>query len=261
MESNRRSFLKIGGICALGLGALPVTKALARKALPQVSDFPEALKANQWAMVVDMKKCWEQADRDCKDCILACHQYHNVPDIGTIKEEIKWLWQESYHDTFHDQATKFNIANIEHNPIMVLCNHCTSPPCVRVCPTKATFKDKKSGIVKMDYHRCIGCRFCMAGCPYGARSFNFRDPIPYIKTELNMAYPARERGVVEKCSFCTERLARGLFPACVEACRHGALTFGDITDADSPVRKLLAENYSIKRRPELGTGPNVYYII
>ncbi len=261
MESNRRSFLKIGGICALGLGALPVTKALAKQALPQVSEFPEALKAKQWAMVVDMKKCWEKAEDHCKECILACHKFHNVPDIGTIKEEIKWIWQENYEDTFSGHANPYNIANIADKPIMVLCNHCTDPPCVRVCPTKATFKDKKSGIVQMDFHRCIGCRFCMAGCPYGARSFNFRDPVPYIKTELNMTFPTRERGVVEKCNFCTERLARGLYPACVEACKVGALTFGDITDPDSPVRKLLAEHYTIQRKPEIGTGPNVYYII
>ena len=261
MESNRRSFLKIGGICALGLGALPVTKALANKTQPQYGKFPEALDANQWAMVVDLKTCWEKGGEDCKDCITACHTYHNVPEMGNIKEEIKWLWRESYEDTFSEQATPYNIANLKDKPIMVLCNHCTSPPCVRVCPTKATFKDPKTGIVKMDYHRCIGCRFCMAGCPYGARSFNFRDPIPHIKTELNMEYPTRERGVVEKCSFCTERLARGLLPACVEACRHGALTFGDITDPESNVRKLLAESYTIQRKPELGTGPNIYYII
>jgi [DsrC]-trisulfide reductase subunit O len=140
-----------------------------------------------------------------------------------------------------------------------MCNHCTNPPCVRVCPTKATFK-RADGIVMMDMHRCIGCRFCMAGCPFGARSFNFREPLPYIKAE-NPDYPRRERGVVEKCTFCTERLAVGKLPACVEACKVGALTFGDLEDHNSPVRKLLASRFTIRRKPELGTGPNVYYIV
>lgn len=261
MDENRRNFLKIGGVCALGLGALPVAKALAKNTLPRVYDAPEALKAKQWAMVVDMKKCWEKADAGCKDCILACHKVHNVPDIGTIKEEIKWIWQEHYENTFPGHATQYNIDNLKDKPFMVLCNHCTNPPCVRVCPTKATFKDPNSGIVMMDFHRCIGCRFCMAGCPYGARSFNFRDPAPYIKTELNMTFPRRERGVVEKCNFCNERLAKGKVPACVEACKNGALTFGDVTDPNSPVRKLIASNYTIQRKPEVGTGPNVFYII
>jgi Fe-S-cluster-containing dehydrogenase component len=112
----------------------------------------------------------------------------------------------------------------------------------------------------MDMHRCIGCRFCMAGCPYGSRSFNFREPLPYIKDE-NLEYPRRERGVVEKCTFCTERLAIGKLPACVEACKPGALTFGDLEDPNSAVRKLLATRFTLQRKPELGTGPNVYYIV
>jgi Fe-S-cluster-containing dehydrogenase component len=113
----------------------------------------------------------------------------------------------------------------------------------------------------MDYHRCIGCRYCMAGCPFGARSFNYRDPRPYFKQDLNATFPTRERGVVEKCNFCEERLAVGLLPACVEACKVGALTFGDQSDPKSPVRKLLSSNFTVRRKAELGTQPNVYYII
>ena len=259
METNRRSFLKMGGICALGLGALPLVDALAKEELPRFTNDPKALTGKKWAMVVDMKKCWEKGKEGCKDCILACHNTHNVPDIGTIKEEIKWIWQEQYVNVFPGQENEFNAERIAAKPFMVLCNHCTDPPCVRVCPTKATFK-RADGIVMMDMHRCIGCRFCMAGCPFGARSFNYRDPQPYIKNE-NLEYPRRERGVVEKCTFCTERLAVGKLPACVEACKPGALAFGDLEDPKSAVRKLLATNFTIRRKPELGTGPNVYYIV
>jgi molybdopterin-containing oxidoreductase family iron-sulfur binding subunit len=143
----------------------------------------------------------------------------------------------------------------------VLCNHCQNPACVRVCPTKATYKRPEDGIVMMDMHRCIGCRFCMAACPYGSRSFNYGDPRRYLKTIPNPAYPTRTRGVVEKCTFCAERLAVGQPPACVEAAKDGALIFGDLADPNSAVRQILNSKFTIRRQPGLGTGPSVYYIV
>jgi molybdopterin-containing oxidoreductase family iron-sulfur binding subunit len=143
-------------------------------------------------------------------------------------------------------------------PFLLLCNHCNNPPCVRVCPTKATFR-RDDGIVMMDMHRCIGCRFCMAGCPYAARSFNWRDPRPFVK-DVFPGYPTREIGVVEKCTFCAERLAQGLMPACVEASR-GALVFGDLLDEKSKVRETLKKYFTIRRKTHLGTNPQVYYIV
>ena len=118
----------------------------------------------------------------------------------------------------------------------------------------------------MDMHRCIGCRYCIAACPYGSRSFNWRDARANVQGEINPKYPTRNRGVVEKCSFCAERLRAGGEPACVEASRRvpggeGALTFGDLSDPDSDVAKLLRENHTICRQLGLGTGPNVYYIV
>ena len=113
----------------------------------------------------------------------------------------------------------------------------------------------------MDYHRCIGCRFCMAGCPYGARSFNFVDPRKYLSDPVpNPTFPTRMIGVVEKCTFCAERLAVGKMPACVEA-SGGKILFGDLEDPNSTVRQALAANYSIRRKPNLGTQPGVYYLI
>ncbi len=263
MEKDRREFLKIGGISVLGLSALPVFQALAQEKGPRYKPDPKALKGAQWAMIVDMKKCWEQQDkRQCRDCILACHKIHNVPDIPDQKREIKWIWLEEYKHAFPDQAHEYAPEKVKENPFMLLCNHCSNPPCVRVCPTKATFKRKPDGIVMMDFHRCIGCRYCMAGCPYGARSFNWGDPRPYLKPEdINMTYPTRRKGVVEKCTFCYERIDEGLQPACVEACKVKALIFGDITNPNSEVRKILSGHYSLRRKIELGTGPNVYYLI
>ncbi|UCF57397.1 MAG: 4Fe-4S dicluster domain-containing protein, partial [Deltaproteobacteria bacterium] len=133
----------------------------------------------------------------------------------------------------------------------------------------ATWKRELDGVVMMDQHRCIGCRFCMAACPFGARSFNYGDPRKAPKElnpdfPTNMTYPTRTKGVVEKCNFCAERLAKGQLPACVEVAskiKAGALTFGDLEDPDSEIRAVLREHYTIRRKPELGTGPNVYYII
>jgi molybdopterin-containing oxidoreductase family iron-sulfur binding subunit len=210
-------------------------------------------------MVIDSKKCKD----DCTDCIDICHRVHNVPDLENPKDEVKWIWNEPFEKAFPGQEHEYIEEYIEHKlkgkPFIVLCNHCDNPPCVRVCPTKATWK-REDGIVMMDYHRCIGCRFCMAGCPYGSRSLNWRDPRPFIK-EINKDFPTRTRGVVEKCNFCAERLAKGQIPACVEACKEKALVFGDLEDPDSEVRELLRTHHTIRRKPQLGTNPQIYYIV
>ena len=266
MSINRREFLKIAGISSiLGIGGTSAVNLLRRSGL-EASEFspsPEALTAKRWAMVIDMSKFKTEADY--KRVIDACHRIHNVPDIGNPKQEVKWIWKETYEGAFPGQENEYMDESIKRMPFMLLCNHCANPACVRVCPTKATFK-RKDGIVMMDMHRCIGCRFCMAACPYGARSFNWKDPRgkdengrPFIKEE-NKEFPTRTKGVVEKCTFCYERLAVGKKPACVEE-SNGALIFGDIEDPNSEVRKVLSSHYTVRRRPELGTQPNVYYII
>ena len=140
-----------------------------------------------------------------------------------------------------------------------MCNHCDNPPCVKVCPVLATWK-RDDGIVMMDMHRCIGCRYCIAACPYGSRSFNWKDPRPYIGT-INKQYPTRARGVVEKCNFCTERLAKGLPPACVDACKNQALLFGNINDPHAEISSVLRKNFTIRRKTSLGTIPEIYYIV
>lgn len=257
MSINRREFLKIAGLGIAGLG-LSATNPLFRndtEAL-QVSPMPEALKAKKWAMVIDMRKF--KTEEDYKRVIEACHTIHNVPNFGNPKDEIKWIWTETYEHAFPGQENPYLPESLKHKLFVLLCNHCENPPCVRVCPTKATFK-RPDGITMQDMHRCIGCRFCMAACPYGARSFNYRNPRPFIK-EPNPEYPTRMIGVVEKCTFCTERIDKGLMPACVEK-SNGAMIFGDLTDPNSEVRKVLSKNYSIRRKQELGTRPVVFYII
>lgn len=263
MDSTRRFFLKIAGLSVLGIGAKPTLDAVAGSPEAKYQPGPNALKGKRWAMVVDMKKCLKAKD-NCKDCVLACHKVHNVPDFDNKKDEVKWIWLTGFEHAFPGEENHYLDTYLKEGlkglPFPVLCNHCDNPPCVRVCPVQATFK-RSDGIVMMDYHRCIGCRFCMAACPYGARSLNWRDPRPFIKTPLNMEYPTRTRGVVEKCTFCFERLAKGQIPACVEACKEKGLIFGDLEDPNSEIREVLRKNPTIRRKPQLGTQPQVYYIL
>ena len=256
MNWSRRNFLKLTGLSLLGLGAKPGWEVLAGNENGKFIKGPAALKAKRWGMVVDVAKC----PVGCRECIDACHRVHNVPDFKNRKDEIKWIWKEPFKDVFPEQEHHYLEEPLKEKPVMVLCNHCDNPPCVRVCPTKATFKREEDGIVMMDYHRCIGCRFCVAGCPYGARSMNFRDPRPFIK-EINPEFPTRTKGVVEKCNFCVERIAQGFLPACVEACKDKALIFGDLEHPRAQIREIVKSRLTLRRKPGLGTHPQVYYIL
>ena len=249
---NRRDFLKIACFSVVGLPVASTIDAITSKALSkQTGD-----RQPKWAMVVDLKTCLTKPG--CRDCIDACHSIHNVPHFNSPKDDVKWIWTSPFKEVFPEHVHQFLSVESQARPTLVLCNHCDNPPCVKVCPTKATFK-RPDGIVMMDYHRCIGCRYCMAACPYGARSFNWKDPRPFIK-DMAQDFPTRTKGVVEKCSFCEERLAKGLKPACVEACTAKGLIFGDLNDHDSQVRRLLAYKSTMRRKGHLGTEPKVFYI-
>jgi molybdopterin-containing oxidoreductase family iron-sulfur binding subunit len=251
---TRRRLLHVAGLCALAATTPDAARAAASSA---GTGTPAAgPQQRRWAMAVDLERCRRAAG--CTDCITACHTAHNVPDMAEPRHRVRWVGRESFRRVFAEQAawTPDGLADL---PVPVLCNQCDNPPCVRVCPTKATWK-RDDGIVAMDYHRCIGCRYCIAACPYGARSFNWVDPRRGVRA-VNAAFPTRTRGVVEKCNFCEERLAKGERPACVVACRESAMVFGDLNDPTSDVRRLLRTRYTVRRKPELGTGPGVFYVI
>ncbi|MGW8268108.1 MAG: sulfate reduction electron transfer complex DsrMKJOP subunit DsrO [Longimicrobiales bacterium] len=267
-KKSRREFLKETTAAALGFGAaLPLaTTACSGAAGAQGHEGAEA--GTQLAMVIDLEKAQREDVR--RACTAACNRAHNIPTIEDPEERIRWIWEEEYQHVFPDQVHDRTPMATRTAPVLVLCNHCTNPPCVRVCPTQATWKRESDGIVMMDMHRCIGCRYCMAACPYGSRSFNWRDPRSFIETDAEgnflSEFPTRTRGVVEKCNFCAERLRDGQHPACVEAANQipggeGALTFGDLSDPDSEVSRLLSSRASINRRVALGTGPNVFYLV
>jgi Fe-S-cluster-containing dehydrogenase component len=283
MDMKRREFLKIAGLSTIaGLGAPLALEKLVRPGFANESEVEEhgaepQHGAEQQAAVPVGKKLGMVIDQRvfaanpglAAKCIKACHLVHNVPDYRNKKDEIKWIWETAYEHAF-PTASQYHVSEeIEAEQFMVLCNHCNNPPCVRVCPTKATFVGK-DGKVLMDYHRCIGCRFCMAACPYQARSFNWRNPRGkdadgryFIdRATLNKDYPTRMRGVVEKCNFCSERLGHGLDPACVEvAASLKGIVYGDLNDPQSEISEILKTNFTIQRKPELGTQPSIFYIV
>jgi molybdopterin-containing oxidoreductase family iron-sulfur binding subunit len=261
MNSNRRYLLKIAGLTTFalagGLGftaAARVAPASAKAGGGTYSADENALQAKRFVMAIDTRRF--NAPDLRRKVVDACRRAHNVPSIPGPRE-VKWIWDEAFKHVLADYAG-FLPEDAEDRHCFLLCNHCANPPCVRVCPAGATYLTEQ-GLVAIDYHRCVGCRFCMAACPYGSRSFNFQDPRPFLD-EINAAYPTRMRGVVEKCTFCAERLEKGQMPACVEA-SDGAILFGDAADPGSSVRRALAQRFSVRRRPDLGTDPGVYYLI
>ncbi len=274
MDKQRRKFLKIAGATALaGVSAPAISKLTGKQAHAASGGHGAAADTHnqdshgeakptgkRLGMVIDMRKLYDKPELLDK-AINACHTVHNVPHFEDKKNEIKWIWKTPFENAFPEHSSYYRSKTTEENDYLVLCNHCDQPPCVRVCPTKATFKMESNGIVAMDYHRCIGCRFCMMGCPYGARSFNWFDAKPNIKS-YNPDFSARGRGVVEKCNFCSERIAYGEEPACVEALKDtGALVFGDLNDPKSEVRQILDKEPTIQRKPALGTKPSIFYIV
>ncbi len=253
MRITRKDFLCLSGLSLLAAGCKHSVRSVS---LP-VSGAQASTQPVRWGMVIDLRKCREKDG--CNDCIHACNTAHNIPQIANRAHEVKWLWTEPYATVFPATQSGYTPQSDAETTVPLLCNHCADPPCTRVCPTQATWK-RDDGIVMMDWHRCIGCRYCIAACPYGSRSFNFEDPRPSIAS-INPDFPTRTKGVVEKCNFCEERLARGLKPACVDACPQHGFTFGNLADPNSEPRQMLREHFALQREPELGTGPSVFYLV
>ena len=188
----------------------------------------------------------------CQTCAHACKMQNNVPS------GMRWNRVLTEGCDVEDGALG-EFPNLSRGYLPVACQHCENPACLRVCPTGATYKDDK-GRVEVDYEKCIGCRMCMAACPYNARVFNWNDP----KREPDFNYgdkdvPVRGKGVVEKCTLCNERTDRGEEPMCVKCCPVKARTFGDLDDPNSEISKLVVARKAGVLLEEQGTRPQVHY--
>lgn len=201
--------------------------------------------------VIDKKSCI-----GCHACAVACKVENNLPD-GV------W-WNRILTEGGENRDTpKGTYPNLSMGNIAVSCQHCDNPACVKVCPVGATYKDEATGAVRQDYDKCIGCRMCMAACPYtGVRSFNWEEPAYAIGQDMGDASVAKhQKHTVEKCTMCWHRLAQGLEPACIEVCPARVRYFGDFDDPDSEVSKLIREREYMQLLPDSGTSPSVYYLV
>lgn len=223
----------------------------------------------RYGMVIDLDRCM-----GCRACMEACKVENNTP--------MENFWMYVY---------RFEEGEYPHPRVWFMprpCMHCDKAPCVKVCPVGARHK-REDGLVATDWERCIGCRYCTVACPYGVNYFNWREPArvyylawkdsrkliangevppyrnpdldrPYGEEQRRVAGGGRAKGVVEKCTFCVQRLEKGLEPACVANCPVRGLHFGDLEDPTSEVAQILQERLSFRLLEELGTEPRVYYI-
>ncbi len=210
---------------------------------PAAARSPELAASSdvRWGMLIDLERC----DNGCNECVSACSKENGIRGHGRQATDAQWIRKVDIHNpqTGHSKS------------LPMMCQHCANPPCVDVCPTGASFK-RADGIVLVDKHTCIGCRYCMMACPYKARSF------VHEALEDQKPHAPRGKGTVESCTMCVHRIDAGGEPACVEACADkggGAMLFGDLNDADSEISRRVSSFASQQIRADLGLDPGVRY--
>ncbi|MHC4413743.1 MAG: 4Fe-4S dicluster domain-containing protein [Planctomycetota bacterium] len=236
-----------------------------------IADLARALrrpmKERDWVMVIDLQKCI-----GCKACTVSCVAENNLPP-GVV-----------YRPVVEEEVGSFPSVRKRFTPRP--CMQCENPPCTPVCPVNATYK-RPDGIVVVDYEKCIGCRYCIAACPYNARTADFgefygdgaTDASGAMAGAVAMAYETRPsfeygrqwrrepgthaspKGNARKCQFCLHRIETGLLPACVTTCLGGATYFGDYNDDESLVHRLVGSDRMMRLKEELGTEPKVFYLV
>lgn len=222
----------------------------------------QADSRKDFTLVIDAGACI-----GCRTCQWACKEENNIPDtiappwieVFQLTAKEGFIGHPSIQELKEGATTAYT-----HSPregkwyLAVQCQHCDNPPCVKVCPVGATYKDR-DGLVLMDYDRCIGCRICVVACPYSARRFNWL-PGTLPPDKVNPLVPVRYLGVVEKCTFCVHRVRRGELPRCVEVCPVRARHFGDLNDLQSEVSTLLRAEMGSQLLAELNTKPSLWYV-
>ncbi len=236
MSMNRRQFLGATlATAALAPGMRLIDLALAR------SPDEAATNLKRWGMLIDSSKC----GNGCDACVTACNEENGLTSHDRPETDAQWIRTVGVRD--------LQTGHVQTLPLM--CQHCAEPPCVDVCPTGASFK-RADGIVLVDKHICIGCRYCMMACPYQARSF-----VHEVTTDQK-AHAPRGKGTVESCTLCVHRVDKGQTPACVEACSKDggkAMLFGDLKDPNSEIAQRLRAEPSSEIREDLRLNTGVRY--
>ena len=245
-QSGRREFLKksaVATVVTVAPGVLLHT--INAEAEPRKEPVSDSVR---WGMLIDTSKC---AD-GCNDCVSACNKENGLDLVDKPEGADDALWERQRPHWIRQVQLKDNATGrITNLPLM--CQHCEFPPCVDVCPTGASFK-RADGIVMVDRHICIGCRYCMMACPYKARSFIHAD------VAQKLTQTPRGKGCVESCNLCVQRRDNGeTTTACQEACAHQAIVFGDLKDPDSAVSKALKTYPSVQIRADLKLNTGVRY--
>jgi molybdopterin-containing oxidoreductase family iron-sulfur binding subunit len=239
IDIYRRRFLSGSATAAAGLAVAP---GVFLHEIGHAKPIADSVTSDvRWGMLIDSNKC---AD-GCNDCVTACNDEHGLTGHDRPATDAQWIRKVKLTDkqTGHSQT------------LPLLCQHCEHPPCVDVCPTGASFK-RPDGIVLVDKHICIGCRYCMMACPYKARSFiheTLQDQLPHAP---------RGKGTVESCTFCVHRVDNDGTPACVEACsaeNHNAMVFGDLNDPSSGISKEIKQHSTSQIRADLQLNTGVRY--
>jgi len=232
IDIQRRNFLKT----SIGAAAIAIAPGMLLFEVAQAKTDGASSKV-RWGMLINADNC----KPGCNDCVTACNKENGLSG-GTKSTDSQWIRKIEIKD----------ISSGREVSLPMMCQHCEHPPCVDVCPTNASMK-RADGIVLVDKHRCIGCRYCMMACPYKARSF-VHEPL----TDQNPDVP-RGRGTVESCTLCVHRIDQGMQPACVEACTNKVILFGDLNDPESEIAKKVRTVASTQIRSDLHLNPGVRY--
>jgi tetrathionate reductase subunit B len=242
-DKSRRGFVTAAAVAGAGMGVAAIAPGLhlievAGATTPRAAG-EAASSTIRWGMLIDSTKC----AKDCNACVTACNTENGINEtLKDARQASQWIRKIDLKDPKNGR---------EHS-LPMMCQHCAKPPCVDVCPTGASMK-RADGIVLVDRHTCIGCRYCMMACPYKARSF-----VHLPLTEQNPEVP-RGLGCVESCTFCVQRIDKGQKPACVEACPEGAMTFGDLNDPNSAIAQRIAREATTQVRADLKLNLGVRY--
>ena len=256
----RKRFRELGADELAGILADLEAENLKRFGLETTVSGDGAMPGVEFGYALDVSHCV-----GCRKCVHACVEENNLGREQRV-EWIRVLEMEEqrgidFHhaDPYYDHET---VPKEDHFYLPIACQQCRNAPCVATCPVGATWQEK-DGIVVIDYDWCIGCRCCMSACPYGARHFNWAKPeVPTEEINPDMHYLGnrpRPKGVVEKCTFCIQRVRKGDYPACVEVCPVGARKFGNLLDPKSEVRFVLEHKKVFVLKAELNTSPRFYY--